>query len=299
MTESKRSERDWDRARREAYEQALVPFRDVFGRLRTVELAPLAPSRTGPRRARDTPAAEWGIAAAKVAAFFAVGAVIAAAAEPATFKTVKAFATASTGRRTNTLTGIAAYNAVIAAMGGGARSAGGGGMEKGAALMAAIKRAAETAGSHVAHEGASRTTLATHRGVRAARNASRARLRALEQALGRLTEAMTARTPELASAVERSPHWSDHTAGSRLLALESFFLAVAIARVMAARADERTGDRPEEPDSTRLVAEVDEALALLDSGAYTALAGMTPAEFDAWMAGEDGTAPLLRLDPNG
>lgn len=58
------------------------------------------------------------------------------AAAGATTTIVAALGTASTGTAISTLSGVAAYNATLAALGGGAIAAGGGGMAAGAAVLA-------------------------------------------------------------------------------------------------------------------------------------------------------------------
>lgn len=88
-------------------------------------------------------AARLGIAEALRATSAAVaggtaGAAAGGAAAAATFTIVASAGTASTGAAISSLTGVAAYNATMAAIGGGALAAGGAGMAGGAAVLASL-----------------------------------------------------------------------------------------------------------------------------------------------------------------
>ncbi|MFF7094368.1 hypothetical protein ACFY9A_18510 [Streptomyces rubradiris] len=128
------------KARQALYDEALVPFRDVFQRLKRVDLAELAeielPTAGGEvgvdiRRLREgaVTAAVGALAGSALAGSGAgIGACLA----------VGAFATASTGTAISGLSGAAATSATLAWLGGGSLAAGGGGVAAGTTVLTAI-----------------------------------------------------------------------------------------------------------------------------------------------------------------
>lgn len=129
--------------RRQVYDEALVPFKDAFARLKHVDLAELAdlgehaaaglPSGTRPRPLGLEAADAWSALTA-----VAGSAVASAGASAATYAAVGAFATASTGTAISGLSGAAASSATLAWLGGGSLAAGGGGVAAGTAVLAGI-----------------------------------------------------------------------------------------------------------------------------------------------------------------
>lgn len=129
-----------DRCRRGVYDEALVPFRDSFARLKNVDLAPLASielSQDGmvlPEVACDSvPVPTLGLLGS-----LATGLGAGAGASSATVAGVGAFAAASTGTPIASLSGVAATNATLAWLGGGTLAAGGGGMAAGTVVLGGV-----------------------------------------------------------------------------------------------------------------------------------------------------------------
>ncbi|WP_439681761.1 hypothetical protein [Embleya sp. MST-111070] len=127
-------------ARQTLYDEALVPFRDIFRRLKRVELADLAAIEMPTagdevhvefRRLRE------GAVTAAVGAL-AGGALAGSGAGVGTFLAVGAFATASTGTAISGLSGAAATSATLAWLGGGSVAAGGGGVAAGTTVLSLI-----------------------------------------------------------------------------------------------------------------------------------------------------------------
>lgn len=126
-----------------AMQAGLVPFHDAFEKLKDVDLTVETPDEEAPvidqvrvrEAGRVTLSTLDALAGAGVAG--AAGAVASAGATAA----VGAFATASTGTAISAIGGIAATNATMAWLGGGALAAGGGGMAAGAAVLSGIAAA--------------------------------------------------------------------------------------------------------------------------------------------------------------
>ncbi|WP_250287278.1 hypothetical protein [Frankia sp. CiP1_Cm_nod2] len=132
-----------EKVRREMYDGALVPFRDVFGRLKSVDLAELAVIDALPcADLPDVDLHEVRVGAVEVvgavAGGAAAGAAAGAGAGAATFAAVGALATASTGTAISGLSGAAATSAILAWLGGGSLAAGGGGVAAGTTVLGAI-----------------------------------------------------------------------------------------------------------------------------------------------------------------
>ncbi|MEV0186658.1 hypothetical protein AB0I54_46890 [Streptomyces sp. NPDC050625] len=135
------------KARQTLYDEALVPFRDVFQRLKHVDLIELAaierPTIGGEvgidlRRARESAVP----AAAKVlvgGALLVVGPlVVGHVAEAGAYRAVRTFGSASTGRAIRRLYGAAAHSATLARLGGRSVAAGGGGVAAGKRVLSEI-----------------------------------------------------------------------------------------------------------------------------------------------------------------
>jgi hypothetical protein len=136
------------KARQTLYDEALVPFHDVFQRLKRVD--PVEPAAIE----RPTVDGERGIglrrprksAVPAVVGTLACGAllgvvgqlVVGRAVEAGAYRAVKAFGSASTGKPISSLYGAAAHRATVARFGGGSIAAGGGGMAAGKRVMSEI-----------------------------------------------------------------------------------------------------------------------------------------------------------------
>lgn len=139
VTRAERESQAQEQRRREVYEQVLVPFRDVFARLKNVDLAELASIDlpTG----GHTPQVE--VTQVRLSALHTVGALagglgVGAGAGVGAFATVGAFAAASTGTAISGLSGAAATSATLAWLGGGALAAGGGGVAAGTVVLSSL-----------------------------------------------------------------------------------------------------------------------------------------------------------------
>lgn len=128
-----------ERARRRAYDRALVPFRDVFSRLKNVSLAELQDIAAPPETdVTDVEVRRIRLDAVNAVVTLAGGVAVGAGAGAATFATVGAFAAASTGTAISSLSGAAATSATLAWLGGGSLAAGGGGMAAGTMVLTGI-----------------------------------------------------------------------------------------------------------------------------------------------------------------
>lgn len=125
--------------RREVYWDALVPFRDLFARLKNVDLAELSAIELPV--AGEAPTIE--VVAVRLSALGAVGAMAGgltsgAGTGAAAYAAVGAFAAASTGTPIAALSGAAATNATLAFLGGGTLAAGGGGVAAGTLVLGGL-----------------------------------------------------------------------------------------------------------------------------------------------------------------
>ncbi len=132
-----------EKARQELYNDGLLPFQRLFGRLKAVDVAELTaidlhgvPGPRGP--APSAVRAGVGHALGAVAGGAVAGTAVGAGASAVTITTVGALATASTGSAISGLSGAAATNATLAWLGGGSIAAGGGGVAAGTAVLAGI-----------------------------------------------------------------------------------------------------------------------------------------------------------------
>ncbi|MEV0469278.1 hypothetical protein [Streptomyces prunicolor] len=135
-------------ARQTLYDEALIPFRDVYRRLQHVELVELAEverpavgDKAGteirqPRKITVPPAVRF---LAGGVLLFAVPLVVGHGAKAGLYRSVRTFASASTGRAIKTLHGAAAHNATEAWFGRGPIGAGGGGRAAGKRLLDKIE----------------------------------------------------------------------------------------------------------------------------------------------------------------
>ncbi|MCK9893607.1 hypothetical protein [Frankia sp. AgB32] len=135
-----------EQARRELFTEGLLPFQELFGRLKAVDVAELAAIdlQCGVDLRKPAPSAVRagvGHALGAVAGGAVAGTAVAAGASAATITTVGALATASTGTAISGLSGAAATNATLAWLGGGSIAAGGGGVAAGTAVLAGIAAA--------------------------------------------------------------------------------------------------------------------------------------------------------------
>ncbi|MEX0171149.1 hypothetical protein [Streptomyces sp. LMG1-1-1.1] len=131
-----------ERARRRAYDKALVPFGEVFSHLRNFgpdDLQAVAePPETDPG---DAEARRVQRDAVRAVLTMACGVAASVGAKAGTVAAVGAFATASTGTAISGLSGAAATSAVLAWLGGGSLAAGGGGIAAGTLVLGGIAAA--------------------------------------------------------------------------------------------------------------------------------------------------------------
>ncbi|GAA2415787.1 hypothetical protein [Streptomyces coeruleofuscus] len=136
------------KARQMLYDEAIVPFRDVFQRLKRVDLVELAaierPTVGGkvgiePRRSRKIAVLPAVRGLAGGALVIAVPLVVGHAAKAGPYRAVQCFGSASTGRPIKTLGGAAARNAAEAWFGRGSIAAGGGGRAAGKMMLDKIE----------------------------------------------------------------------------------------------------------------------------------------------------------------
>ncbi|MFE4636241.1 hypothetical protein ACFRJ1_23065 [Streptomyces sp. NPDC056773] len=128
-----------ERARRRAYGKALVPFAEVFSRLKNVDLVELtAVARPTEAELPDPELSGIQLDAVTAVLTLAGGAAVGAGAGALTFAAVGAFAAASTGTAISALSGAAATSATLAWLGGGSLAAGGGGVAAGTAVLTGI-----------------------------------------------------------------------------------------------------------------------------------------------------------------
>lgn len=136
-------------ARQRLHDEALVPFRDVFQRLRHIDPAEVAAiegptagdeAGVGPRRPRriTVPPAVRRLAGG--ALVVVVPLVVGHAARAGSWHAVRIFGSASTGTANRTLHGAAARNAIEAWFAGGSIATGGGGRVAGRAVLAKIQK---------------------------------------------------------------------------------------------------------------------------------------------------------------
>jgi hypothetical protein len=223
------------RARSQVYDDALVPFREVFARLKNVDMAELAEIDALPGGALPDAGLRQrlGVSVAQAVGAVAGGAVAGVAAgagaSAATFAAVGAFATASTGAAISGLSGAAASSATLAWLGGGSVAAGGGGVVAGTTVLAGVVAApmvlVATAvvtwqgrrARNGQQEAASQLVEAEAELGIAEVNAARVRRRSrqVRDILKDLRGAMLARLPEVAAMVAVNPDYATYTPAQR------------------------------------------------------------------------------------
>lgn len=128
-----------EKARHKCHNNALVPFRDTFSRLRNVDLAELESLDKLPSGALpDAAVQSVRLSATGAVTALVGGAATGAAVGATTLAAVGAFATASTGAAISGLSGAAATSATLAWLGGGAVATGGGGVAAGTTVMTGL-----------------------------------------------------------------------------------------------------------------------------------------------------------------
>lgn len=129
----------FDARRRSVYDLALLPFRDTIVQLRSVAVTGLVD--TEPDDVLGVPVIDVHpvrIATLGWLGSLAGGLAAGAGTGAASFAGVGAFAAASTGTPIAALSGVAATNATLAWLGGGALAAGGGGIAAGTAVLGGL-----------------------------------------------------------------------------------------------------------------------------------------------------------------
>ncbi|MFD0354056.1 hypothetical protein ACFVHW_09935 [Streptomyces sp. NPDC127110] len=237
-----------DRRRRAVYDKALVPFQEVFTRLKHVDLAELSPVDPADSGVADVELRELQHVAATAVASLAGGAVAGAGVGAVAYAAVGAFATASTGAAISGLSGAAATSATLAWLGGGSLAAGGGGVAAGTLVMGALVAgpALLAAGALLEWRGRAvkdEQKKFARRLDEAARELKRARAvtspvlqrsREIRLVLKDLGRAMKARQAAFAELVDRCEDYTSYGPGARALVKEVFDLAVATVAVMGA-----------------------------------------------------------------
>lgn len=179
------------KARLTLYDDAFVPFRDVFQRLKRVDLVELAPVERPIVRGEvgsdlRRPREGAGPATAKVlvgGALLIVGPlVIGHVAKTGPYRAVQTFGSASTGRAIKRLSGAAKSNATEAWFGCGSIAAGGGGRAAGKKVLSNI----ETTSANVTRKAIAQWQLQT------LRDGQQVRARALERHEKEMSEAQDA-----------------------------------------------------------------------------------------------------------
>ncbi|WP_405976918.1 hypothetical protein [Streptomyces sp. NBC_00158] len=268
-----------ERRRRAVYDRALVPFQEVFARLKHVDLAELAAVEPAGTGVADVELRELRHVAATAVASLTGGALAGAGVGAVAYAAVGAFATASTGAAISGLSGAAATSATLAWLGGGSLAAGGGGVAAGTVVMGALVAGPALLAAGVLLEWRGRAVndeqkKFARRLAEAARELKEARAqmspvlqrsREIRLVLKDLCLAMQARQAAFAELVDRSEDYGSYGPGARALVKEMFDLAVATVAVMGAPPageDGRVGKL-----SGRAVADARARLAALDPAA--------------------------------
>ncbi|MBT2450988.1 hypothetical protein J7F03_28710 [Streptomyces sp. ISL-43] len=234
--------------RRMVYDHALVPFREVFGRLKHVDLAELAPVDPAGSGVSDVELRELRHVAATAVASLAGGAAAGAGVGAVAYAAVGAFAMASTGTAISGLSGAAATSATLAWLGGGSLAAGGGGVAAGTLVMTALVAGPALLAAGVLLEWRGRAVKDEQKKfarrlaeagrelkkTRAELSAVFQRSRETRLVLMDLGRAMEARQPAFAELVDRCEDYGSYGLGARALVKEMFDLAVATVAVMGA-----------------------------------------------------------------
>ncbi|CAO5170456.1 Integral membrane protein [Frankia sp. AiPs1] len=246
------------KARADVYDVALVPFQQVFSRMRHVDLAELAEISLG--AGEDSPSVELrqlrlSGALQSLGGALAAGTVAGAGAAGATFAAVGALATASTGAAISSLSGAAATSATLAWLGGGSIAAGGGGVAAGTTVLAGIVAAPAVivVGGILDWQGrrARAGQRATARRIAdadaeladAEKQAALVRRRS-QQVRDILTElrlAMSSRLPSLDLLIATNPEYTTYSSEQRELVAQLVGIATTTVTVMSAPIASRDG----------------------------------------------------------
>ncbi|MFZ3499116.1 hypothetical protein ACODT5_38900 [Streptomyces sp. 5.8] len=236
-----------ERARRRAYGKALVPFADVFSRLKNVDLAELvATAEPAGAGLPDVEVRRIQLDAVNAIATLAGGVAVGAGAGALTFAAVGAFAAASTGTAISALSGAAATSATLAWLGGGSLAAGGGGVAAGTAVLTGIVALPvllalggffEWKGRNDLREqrvaAAELKKLAAELRTEEARGAASAkRSRQVRQLLNRLRKEMRRRLPAFRDLVDGQDDYAAYSAAQRAEVAVLVGLAGAVVAVM-------------------------------------------------------------------
>ncbi|WP_137988409.1 hypothetical protein [Streptomyces vilmorinianum] len=236
-----------ERTRRRAYDKALVPFVDVFSRLKNVDLAELvAIAEPAETELTDVEVRRIQLDAVNAVATLAGGVAVGAGAGAVTFAAVGAFAAASTGTAISALSGAAATSATLAWLGGGSLTAGGGGVAAGTAVLTGIVALPVLLALGGFFEWKGRNDLREQRGVAAELNKLAAELRAREarveasgkrsrqvrQLLDRLRKEIRRRLPALRTLVDGQDDYAVYTPTQRAEVAVLVGLAGAMVAVM-------------------------------------------------------------------
>lgn len=136
---AQRSEVALSTAHKHAYEKLLIPFAEIFARIKHVDLSDLPTIDTVPElKAIDVDLRRVSLTAVQTLTTLAGGSAIGAAAGGLTFAGVGAFAAASTGTAISSLSGAAATSATLAWLGGGSVASGGMGVAGGTAVLGGV-----------------------------------------------------------------------------------------------------------------------------------------------------------------
>lgn len=138
-TRAQRSESALGTAHKHAHVQLLIPFAEIFARIKHVDLSELPTIDTVPElKAIDVDLRKVSVTAVQTLTTLAGGSAVGAAAGGLTFAGVGAFAAASTGTAISSLSGAAATSATLAWLGGGSIASGGLGVAGGTAVLGGI-----------------------------------------------------------------------------------------------------------------------------------------------------------------
>lgn len=234
--------------RRAVYDHALVPFVEVFERLKHVDLMELAPVDRAGTGMSDVELRELQHVAVTAVASLAGGAAAGAGVGAVAYTAVGAFAVASTGTAISGLSGAAATSATLAWLGGGSLAAGGGGVAAGTLVMTALVAGPallaagallEWRGRAVKDEQKKFARRLAEAGLelkkaRTELSAVFQRSREVRLVLVDLGLALQARQASFAELVDRSEDYGSYGPGARALVKEMFDLAVATVAVMGA-----------------------------------------------------------------
>lgn len=242
--------------RREVYDEVLVPFQAAFSRLKNVDLAELVEFVLP----GGTQLSTIELTRVRVSALRAVGAVAGgltsgAGAGAAAYAAVGAFAAASTGTPIAALSGVAATNATLAFLGGGAIASGGGGVALGTAVLGGLVAAPVLVASAAFVSWHGRSARRTQREVAASLDTAEsefvlaekrasavlARSRQFRSLLIDLHDAVSARLPVLVALVDANDDYATFSTDQRRQVIALVGLVTATVALMATPLTDDTG----------------------------------------------------------